>query len=90
MTPPTARCTRTRRSTTSSASGCACAGRREPRSLPPYHLQHHKFAQQAEDPDLGLSAPFPITRASLRRKIVRDLTGQTWFKQRFGDCLQAS
>ena len=50
-----------------------------------YHLQHHKYAQQAEDPDLGLSAPFPITRASLRRKIVRDLTGQTWFKQRFGD-----
>jgi fatty acid desaturase len=49
-----------------------------------YHLQHHKFAQQAEDPDLGLSAPFPIGRASLRRKIVRDLTGQTWFKQRFG------
>jgi fatty acid desaturase len=49
-----------------------------------YHLQHHKFAQQAEDPDLGLSAPFPITRKSLRRKIVRDLTGQTWFKQKFG------
>ncbi len=49
-----------------------------------YHLQHHKYAQQAEDPDLGLSAPFPITRASLRRKMVRDLTGQTWFKQRFG------
>ena len=50
-----------------------------------YHLQHHKFAQQAEDPDLGLSAPFPITAISLRRKIVRDLTGQTFFKQRFGD-----
>jgi fatty acid desaturase len=49
-----------------------------------YHLQHHKFAQQAEDPDLVLSAPVPITRASLRRKIVRDLTGRTWFKQRFG------
>jgi fatty acid desaturase len=49
-----------------------------------YHLQHHKYAQQAEDPDLGLSAPFPVTRASLRRKIIRDLTGQTWFKQRFG------
>ncbi|MGH6971583.1 MAG: fatty acid desaturase, partial [Caulobacteraceae bacterium] len=48
-----------------------------------YHLQHHKFAQQAEDPDLVLSAPFPITRASLRRKIVRDLTGQTWLKERF-------
>ncbi|MFI4936648.1 MAG: fatty acid desaturase family protein [Caulobacterales bacterium] len=49
-----------------------------------YHLQHHKYAQQAEDPDLGLSAPFPITRPSMRRKIVRDLTGQTWFKERFG------
>jgi fatty acid desaturase len=48
-----------------------------------YHLQHHKFAQQAEDPDLGLSAPFPITPASLRRKIVRDLTGQTYWKQRW-------
>lgn len=53
----------------------------------PYHLTHHKFAQQAEDPDLILSAPFPTTRASLRRKIVRDLTGQTFFKQRFGPFL---
>jgi fatty acid desaturase len=49
-----------------------------------YHLQHHKFAQQAEDPDLGLSAPFPITRPSLWRKVARDLSGQTWFKQKFG------
>ncbi len=49
-----------------------------------YHLQHHKYAQQAEDPDLVLSAPFPISRASFRRKVLRDLTGQTWFKQRFG------
>ncbi|WP_293900948.1 fatty acid desaturase family protein [Phenylobacterium sp.] len=48
-----------------------------------YHLGHHRFAQQAEDPDLGLSAPFPITRRSLRRKIVRDLTGQTHWKQRW-------
>jgi fatty acid desaturase len=49
-----------------------------------YHLAHHKFAQQAEDPDLVLSAPFPITRTSLWRKVARDLTGQTFFKQRFG------
>jgi fatty acid desaturase len=53
----------------------------------PYHLTHHKYAQQAEDPDLVLSSPFPTTRASLRRKIVRDLTGQTFFKQRFGPLL---
>jgi fatty acid desaturase len=48
----------------------------------PYHLKHHRFTQQDEDPDLGLSAPFPTTRASLRRKIIRDLTGQTFLKQR--------
>jgi fatty acid desaturase len=43
-----------------------------------YHLQHHKYTQQPEDPDLSLSKPFPTTRASLGRKIVRDLTGQTF------------
>ena len=48
----------------------------------PYHLTHHRFAQQAEDPDLMLSAPFPVSPASLRRKLIRDLTGQTFFKQR--------
>ena len=50
----------------------------------PYHLQHHRFVQQSTDPDLVLSAPFPISRSSLRRKILRDLTGQTFVKQRFG------
>ncbi len=50
-----------------------------------YHLGHHRYAQQAEDPDLGLSAPFPITPLSLRRKLLRDLTGQTFLKLRFGD-----
>ena len=54
------------------------------RDYRPYHLQHHRFVQQTEDPDLVLSAPFPISRASLWRKVVRDLTGQTFFKQRFG------
>lgn len=48
----------------------------------PYHLAHHRFAQQPEDPDLVLSAPFPVSRASLRRKILRDLTGRTFLKQR--------
>ena len=48
----------------------------------PYHLQHHRYVQQAEDPDLGLSAPFPISRPSLRRKLLRDLSGQTFYKQR--------
>lgn len=48
----------------------------------PYHLQHHRLTQQRDDPDLTLSAPFPITRASLRRKLVRDLTGRTAYERR--------
>ena len=47
-----------------------------------YHLTHHKFTQQPEDPDLSLSKPFPTSRDSLKRKAIRDLTGQTFFKQR--------
>lgn len=48
----------------------------------PYHLAHHKYAQGADDPDLALTAGFPVSRASLRRKLIRDITGQTFFKQR--------
>jgi fatty acid desaturase len=58
------------------------------RQYRPYHLQHHRFVQQTEDPDLVLSAPFPITRESFARKMVRDLTGQTFVKQRFGHIAQ--
>ena len=47
-----------------------------------YHLVHHRRTQQPDDPDIGLSAPFPITRASFVRKMIRDVTGQTGFKQR--------
>ena len=54
-----------------------------------YHLTHHKFAQQAEDPDLVLSKPFPITPVSFRRKALRDLTGQTFFKQRIAPTIAA-
>lgn len=48
----------------------------------PYHLAHHRHTQQAEDPDLALSAPFPISRKSLWRKIVRDLSGRTAYQRR--------
>ena len=37
----------------------------------PYHLSHHRHTQQAEDPDLILSAPFPITKQSFWRKMRR-------------------
>lgn len=43
----------------------------------PYHLRHHAKNYTADDPDLKLVEPFPITRESLRRKIARDLTGRT-------------
>jgi len=48
----------------------------------PYHLAHHRHTQQADDPDLGLSAPFPITRNSLWRKIGRDLSCRTAYQRR--------
>ena len=47
-----------------------------------YHLQHHSHTQQDDDPDLILSAPFPITRPSYRRKFWRDISGQTGYAQR--------
>ena len=48
----------------------------------PYHLTHHRNTQQDDDPDLGLAAHFPISHDSLKRKMIRDITGQTFFKQR--------
>ncbi len=48
----------------------------------PYHLKHHRFTQQADDPDLMLSAPFPISRSSLKRKIWRDISGNTGYTRR--------
>ena len=46
-----------------------------------YHLTHHRFTQTDKDPDLVLSAKFPTSRASLKRKFMRDLTGQTGGRQ---------
>jgi fatty acid desaturase len=43
----------------------------------PYHLRHHAKTGSPQDPDIGLVRPFPITGASLRRKVWRDLSGQT-------------
>ena len=46
-----------------------------------YHLTHHRHTQTEQDPDLILSAKFPTSHASLRRKFIRDLTGQTGYRQ---------
>ena len=47
-----------------------------------YHLQHHKYAQSELDPDLPLSNKFPVSKASLSRKLFRDITGQTFLRLR--------
>ena len=61
---------------------CAFPALADLRPYRPYHFAHHKHTQQPEDPDLGLSAPFPITPSSFRRKLLRDISGQTGFDQR--------
>ncbi len=51
--------------------------------LPRYaagHRKHHAFAGSDKDPDLPNYQSYPVPRASLRRKIIRDLTGQTGWK----------
>lgn len=42
-----------------------------------YHLKHHRYAGTPDDPDLVFVAKYPIPRASLRRKFLRDITGRT-------------
>jgi fatty acid desaturase len=61
----------------------------ETRAYRRYHLQHHARTQQEDDPDLVLSAPFPITEKSYRRKFIRDITGQTGYQQRKAQLLNA-
>lgn len=42
-----------------------------------HHLKHHSHTGTAADPDLSLTKNLPTTRRSLRKKFLRDLTGQT-------------
>ena len=44
------------------------------------HVGHHRLAGTAEDPDLPNYQDYPISRARLRRKLARDLTGKTGFR----------
>jgi len=68
---------------------CAYPVFAETRAYRRYHLKHHARTQQDDDPDLVLSAPFPITRLSYRRKFIRDITGQTAYQQRRAQLLNA-
>jgi fatty acid desaturase len=44
------------------------------------HLQHHRLAGTPDDPDLPNYRDYPIPRARLRRKILRDLCGRTGWR----------
>jgi fatty acid desaturase len=68
---------------------CAYPVLAETQAYRKYHLQHHAHTQTEDDPDLILSAPFPITQASYRRKFWRDLTGQTGYQQRRAQLINA-
>jgi len=46
-----------------------------------YHLQHHAKNWTKDDPDLDLATKFPVSPASMRRKIWRDLSGQVGWKR---------
>jgi fatty acid desaturase len=44
------------------------------------HRVHHQTAGTDKDPDLPNYRAYPISRASFKRKIIRDITGQTGLK----------
>lgn len=60
---------------------CAYPVFQDNRVYRPYHLKHHRFTETENDPDISLSAPFPITKKSFARKVIRDLSGITGYKR---------
>ena len=48
-----------------------------------YHLQHHRYAGTEQDPDIVFVDKYPVDRASLKRKMIRDITGQTGYRDTF-------
>lgn len=44
------------------------------------HFAHHRDEFGPDEPDLNLYAGYPITRASMQRKLVRDLRGSSGWK----------
>ena len=50
----------------------------------PHHLEHHAKTWTDGDPDLSLANGFPVSKASMTRKVMRDLFGITGLKQLIG------
>lgn len=41
------------------------------------HLSHHRHAGSRDDPDLAFVRAYPVSSASMRRKVTRDVSGRT-------------
>ena len=44
------------------------------------HSKHHLYAGTANDPDLSNYIAYPVEKASFKRKMIRDITGQTGYR----------
>jgi fatty acid desaturase len=49
-----------------------------------HHLEHHAKTWTDGDPDLSLATAFPVSKASMARKVMRDLFGITGLKKLIG------
>lgn len=49
-----------------------------------YHLQHHAKTGSEEDPDVGNIAQYPVSKASMVRKVLRDFSGLSGLKMLYG------
>jgi fatty acid desaturase len=56
---------------------CAAPLGRDLKAYRRRHHLHHRHTQTAEDPDLALSGPLPVSRGRLARALLRDLCGWT-------------
>lgn len=49
-----------------------------------YHMVHHRLAGTVDDPDRIMTEHYPVSPGSLRRKLFRDISGQTGIKSIIG------
>ena len=42
-----------------------------------YHMKHHRYAGTDKDPDIIFVDKYPVPQDSLKRKLIRDITGRT-------------
>jgi fatty acid desaturase len=49
-----------------------------------HHLRHHAHTGTDRDPDLALASAFPVSRASMARKLARDVSGISGLRRLVG------